>query len=436
MKDKIDQCIEYARNVKGINQIDIVLEKSESISAFVRYGKFEKLQENNFEKFGIRIIDKKKQAVISRVTLDNFKDNLDLLINIVQNFKEDEFLGMPYSEEVVHGEIFNAEKIAPPKQTELIDMALEIENAALDKGIFNTESTYAKYTKKKYIFVGSNGFYGESTKSYLSCYTSVIAKNSDSMEQGDCYKIFCNDPKGYKEIGEKAAEKAKAKLNSKKIQTFVGPAIIDRIAASEFLGHIVNALNGNTISVGMSMFCNKINESCFNSEVTIIDDPSLENGIFSATFDADGFKMLPTYLVKHGYIRNYLLDYYTSKKMNLLNNHRAVRSVDSAPYPGNTNVILSATNNSLEDLIKSISKGIYITDFIGMGVNLLTGNYSRGCSGFMIENGEITFPVNEITLSCNLMDVFKTMIPLSDLKVEFGIDSPSIYLEKVTFAGI
>lgn len=436
MIDKMHECVKYAEQEKGIDQIDIVSETSNTVSASVRGGKLESFDDAQKEVIGIRIIRNKRQAIISKSKLDNYKEDLDLLIKMTENLPEDEYVSMFGAEEPVQNAVFDDINIQRPSKDSLVQMALEMENGAISAGASNVELSLAKYIKKEYVFLSSIGFSGEFKKSYMSYYVSSVANKNGSMEQGDRYKIFCTPPTGFAEIGMDAGEKAVTKLGSRKIKSGKMPVIIDRIAAGDFLGTILDALNGTAISMGTSLFCGKINENCFNTNISILDDPLVQNGVNSRTFDAEGLRPDPIYLVRHGHIRNYILDGYTARKLKLPNNKRASRSAASIPYPSSTNVTLQPTSKSKSDAISSIQYGLYVTDFIGMGINLLTGSYSRGCCGFMIENGKITYPVNEVTFSCDLATVYKVMTPLDDLIIEFGVDSPSIYIDEVMIGGL
>lgn len=429
-------CLKYATKEKGIGEIDVAYEKIESENVSVRHGKFEKLDSSISEKFGVRVIHNKRQAIIAKTRLSDYKQDIDLLVDISKNLPEDQYLSLPSNNDLVVNQSFNLAKLEKPTEGELLNMALDMEGGARDGGAHDVEVASVTYTKRTYAFCASNGSSGEFAKSYISFFIAAVAKNDSGMEQGGRYKAFCQNPSGFREIGMDAAKKAVAKLGARKIATSRMPIIIDRLAAEEFLGHIIEALNGHTIAAGTSMFRDKVNQKCFNDCVTILDDPSAKDKLRSIPFDAEGGKPEPVFLVKHGHVRNYLLDNYTSKKLKLVNNKRAARSAATAPTPGCTNVTLQPTDKKLQDAISSISYGLYITDFIGMGVNLLTGDYSRGCSGFIIENGQVSYPVSEVTVSCNLMDVFSEMVPLDDLYVEFGVDSPSIYIPQVTIGGM
>lgn len=435
MIEKATDCIKYAQKEKKINEIDVVFEKNDSISVSVRDGKVEKIDDSCVSAYGVRIVHDRRQAIISNVDLDNYRADVDQLLDISKSLPEDEFVGLSTSESLVKGAVFDDAKIERPAEKDLIDAALAIESGAKEAGAFTVETASIEFNKKTLRFLGSNGFSGEFRKSYITCCAMVVAKNSEGMEHGDKFRIFTSSPGGYTAIGEEAARKALSRLGSKKIKSGKMPVIIDREAAGSFLGHVVSALNGVVISSKASMFCDKINEKCFDTNISILDDPSVEGGVNSIGFDADGLAPESMYLVRHGHIRNYLLDSYTARKLKLITNRRAQRSAASLPHPSCTNVTLLPTSNTKDQMLKNITSGVYITDFIGMGVNILTGDHSVGCAGFMIENGEIAYPVSEIVMSCSLLDVFKRMVPLDDLFVEFGVDSPSIYIDEVMIGG-
>lgn len=436
MDSKAYECIKYAESEKGIEQIDIVCVQNELFGVSVRHGKFEKIEDSVTKNFCIRVIHNNRQATVLKTSLDDYKDDIDLLLGMTKCLPQDDCTGLPSSDGLVFGETYEVQNIKRPSEKELIEMATQLESSALENGACDIEVADVSYKNSYYAFCGSNNASGTLSRSFISCYIAAVAKGDNEMQQGDKYKISCSDMPSFVEVGAEAARISCSRLGSKKMRSGKMPVIMDKVVAKDFLEHILEALNGRSISSGSSMFVDKMNERCFNSNVSIIDDPLVPNGIRSTPFDAEGFRVEPFLLVRHGHIRNYTLDTYTSRKLKMINNKRASRSGAGIPVPSCTNVVLQPTEKSFSDAVKSIKYGVLIDGFIGMGVNLLTGDYSRGCTGFLIENGEVKYPVSEITVSGNLKDFFKMMIPLDDLVIEFGIDSPSIYIDEATISGI
>ena len=239
-------------------------------------------------------------------------------------------------------------------------------------------------------------------------------------------KRHLSDIKSAKELGEKASEQTIRKLSPNKIGSEKISIIFDKRIAKGMLGAFAGAISSNAIARGTSFLKDKINEQIFSETINVIDKPDMIKGVGSQIFDSEGVKSDTLNLIQNGILKNYLVDTYNGKKLNLKSNGRC---------GGTTNLYFDNGKISFEDLLKTNSKHIYVTETIGHGSNLVTGDYSVGATGFLIENGEFKFPVNEITIAGNFKDMFKNITLASDLDFEYSVNSPTMMIEGMTVAG-
>jgi len=213
------------------------------------------------------------------------------------------------------------------------------------------------------------------------------------------------------------------------------PVVFDSRISGSLVGHLASAANGSSVARKTSFLREKLGEKIFASGIDIIDDPLRPRGLRSRPFDAEGVAGRRRHLIEDGVLRTWLLDCATARELELETTGHAQRSVSSTPSPGATNLHLAPGDKSPEQLIAEIEDGFYVTDMIGMGVNLVTGDYSRGASGFWIENGECTYAVSEITIAGHLSDVFASLTPADDLVFRYGTNAPTVRIEGLTVAG-
>ena len=260
----------------------------------------------------------------------------------------------------------------------------------------------------------------------MSC--DVLAKESESMERDYEYsskRFFCDLTKP-KDIGKIAAEKASARLNPKKINSFSGPGIFEPRVSSTFLSHLISSISGHNLARKVSFIKGDIGEILFQENINIIDDPLIKRGLGSKNFDSEGVTCEKLELIKDGKLNEIILDTYSSKMLNKKSNGRC---------GGTTNCYFKNGKVTKTDLIKDIKKGVYITELFGSGFNSVTGDFSKGGSGFLIENGEITYPISEITVAGNIKNMFKEMILANDLEFKSRINSPTIRINNISIAG-
>jgi PmbA protein len=236
-------------------------------------------------------------------------------------------------------------------------------------------------------------------------------------------------------IGRTAGERAVARLNPRKVSTMKVPVVFDRRIAGSLVGHLASAANGSAVARKTSFLRDKMGERLFKSGIRIIDDPLRKRGLRSRPFDGEGVAAKPLAVIDDGVLTSWFLDSATARELKLATTGHAQRGVSSAPSPGPTNLHLEPGQQSPEELMADISEGFYVTDLIGMGVNGVTGDYSRGASGFWIENGRLSYAVSEVTIAGNLISIFAALTPANDLEFRFGTNAPTVRVEGLTVAG-
>ena len=301
------------------------------------------------------------------------------------------------------------------------------EAASSNKQIINTESSFTE-NKSNFILANSDGFcHGYKTSSFTtSCVT--VAKDENSMERDYEFssKRHLSDIKQASDLGNKAAEQTIRKLSPNKIGSEKISIIFDKRISKGMLSVFASAISASAIARGTSFLKDKIDHQVFANSINVIDKPDIIKGMGSQNFDSEGVNSNTLKLIENGILKNYLVDTYNGKKLKLKSNGRS---------GGTTNLYFEKGNISYEDLMKKNSRSLYITETIGHGSNLVTGDYSVGATGFLVEDGEFKYPVNEITIAGNFKDMFENIILANDLEFEYSVNSPTMMIEGMTVAG-
>ena len=425
----------------GASDCDVVLAKSHGKSISCRFQKIEDLDESNEKTIGIRALVDQRQAFVSSSDIET--DNVDKLVTkCVEMAKL-----APIDDTAVLGDSSMFEHDAPDLDlfekeevnTEtLIEAVKECEDAALSvKGITNSEGAGASSSKGEFFLATSNGFQGgyQSSSSSVSC--SVIAGQGQDMERDYEYAVkrHISDLPSAKEIGLTAAEKTLKRLNAKKISSTKLPVVFDKRISNDLLGYLASSISGTSIARGTSFLKDSLGKQIFNKDVTIIDDPAINRGLGSKPFDGEGVKVEKRELVSNGKLNTWILNTSTAKKLGLKTTGNASRSVGSPPGVSTSNLYMTNGLKSYDDILSSINYGFYATELIGMGVNLVTGDYSMGASGMLIEKGEITHAVSEVTIASNLKEIFMNLSAANDLEFKYRTNAPTVLIESMTLAG-
>jgi len=236
-------------------------------------------------------------------------------------------------------------------------------------------------------------------------------------------------------VGRTAGERTVERLNPRKVETKRLPVVFDRRVAGSLVSHLASAINGSAIARKTSFLQDKLGARLFADGIRIVDDPLRRRGLRSRPFDGEGVASRPLAFVEDGILMSWILDSATARELDRVTTGHAQRGVSSSPSPAATNLHLEPGKLSPQQLIADISEGFYVTDLIGMGVNTVTGDYSRGAAGFWIENGERTYPVSEVTIAGHLGEMFRLLTPANDLEFRFGVNAPTLRVEGMTIAG-
>ncbi len=440
--DIVDDLISRAKKA-GADAADAVAGVAVSLSHAQRLGKMEKLERSEEQDLGLRVFVGPKQAVVSsndwsRAALDVL---IDRAIAMAKAVPDDPYAGIADPDQILTDTPPDLDMNDPeePSAETLIERARETEDAAraMD-GITNSEGAEADWARWTVTLGASNGFLGTYEGSRHSIGVSVIAGEGTEME-GDydfTTAVHGADLKSPTEVGERAARRALSRLAPRKPPTGEVPVVFDPRISSSLVRHLASAVNGAAIARGTSFLQKSMGEMVMAPGLTITDDPHRPRGLGSKPFDAEGIANAPMDLVSDGVLKTWILDLRTARQLGLKTTARASRGAGGPPNPSTTNLYLHAGAESPEALIADIDEGLYITSLMGMGVNGVTGDYSRGAAGFWIEKGEKTYPVSEVTIAGNLKDMFKSMTPADDLTFEYGTNAPTIHVARMTVAGM
>ncbi len=439
-KNLADQIINKTK-LAGATDCDIVLAKGSSKSIAYRFGKVEDVEESSNRTFGIRALIGQKQSFVSSSNFDS--KNIDILISkAVQMAKlapEDDTacLADPSQLETSFIDLDLCQDYET--KTELmIENVKKCEDAALSiEGIKNSEGSGASYGTSEFFLATSHGFMGgyKSSNNSISC--SVIAGEGVKMERDYDYSsaIHYEDLAKPEEIGKSAADLTLKRLNPRKVESCKTSVIFDRRISGRIVSYVASAISGNAIARGTSFLKDSLNKQIFRKNISIIDDPKIIRGKNSSLFDGEGVKNKKTELVSNGVLKTWILNTATAKKLNLKSTGHASRSIGSPPGTGTNNLFMANGVISYKDILDSTKRGFYATELIGMGVNLVTGDFSVGASGYWIENGEKVFPVSEVTIASNLTEMFLNLSVANDLEFKYGINAPTLCIEGMTLAG-
>lgn len=426
----------------GADAADAIYVEGISVSTACRKGKPESLSRSEGYDLGLRVLIGQRQAIVSSSDLS--KPALDELVaravSMARVVPEDPYCGLAPGD-LLATDIPDLDGCDPvePSGAVLEQRTREAEEAALVvKGVTNSEGAEASWGKSRLAVAGTNGFAQQREGSGHSLSVSVVAGEGTGMERDYDYStaVYGEDLRAASDLGRAAAEKAVARLKPQKVKTAQVPVIFDPRVSSSLIGHLSGAVNGSSVARGTTFLKEKMGEQLFADGVNIIDDPLRKRGLRSKAFDAEGVATQTRHIIADGLLQTWILDLRSARQLGLQTTGNASRGTSSPPSPSTTNLYMDAGSVSREDMIRDVKSGFYITELIGMGVNGITGDYSRGAGGFWIENGEITYPVNEVTIAGSLLDMFKHLTPADDLEFRYGTNAPTVRVDGLTVAGI
>ena len=443
-KEPINILADIVKNAKksGADSADAVFVSGRSSSINYRLGKVENIESSNGQDLGLRVIIGKKQAVVSSSDQSTpiLNELVERAINMAKTIPEDQYVGLADPSQITttptHLDMSDPSEITTGQ---LIETAKECEDAARSiDGITNSDGSNASWGRVNTCVYSSNGFsnFYESTGGSFSA--SVLAGNTHSgMETDYDYSsaVYFNDLESPQLIGKSAGQRAIKKLGARKIKSGVFPIIFEPRTARGILNHFLNAINGNAIARGTSFLQDSMEQSVFNEGISISEDPHLQRGLRSKPCDAEGLPTKQHQLVEKGVLKTWILDLHSARQLKLEPTGHAARGTSAPPFPAVTNVQINAGLMTHNEMISEIQEGILVTEAFGQGVNNVTGDYSRGIAGFWIENGEIKYPVSEITAAGNLKNMFHNTIAANNLEIKYGIDSPTLRIDGMSIAG-
>ena len=439
-QETLKEILEFALQ-NGADAIEVMGDVSEDLKASCRLGKKDILESSFSREIGIRLIQNKRQIFISSsdLSLESLKTRVLDALSCLPYFPEDSHTGL--IEEGFLKTKIQDETYADTNHltlNQLMDRALETESFALKTaGITNSENSAASFSKFERFIVSSNGFEGSYKKTYFSSYLSLIAGEMENMKTDYDYDygLFLSNLRSTKDIGERAARRTLGKLNAKHISTNTMPVILDQRIAGDLFQSFLGGINGQSIVRKTSFLKEDMNKTLFPKSITIKDKSRLENGRNSRPFDDEGVVAGDLILVENGVLKSWILDHTSAKKLGLKTTGHAKRSLSSPSTPSYSNIVFEGTTHSKSQVIEDIDFGFYITDLMGDGGDIVSGNFSSGANGFLIERGKITTPIHEATVAGNLKDMFKDLVLCDDFEGKGGLDAPSLFIPKLAVGG-
>ena len=431
-----------AARAAGADAADAVAMRSVSQSVEVRDGAVEESQRSEGDDMGLRVLVGKRQAVVSTNDIkgDGSAALAERAVAMARVAPEDRFAGLADAN-LLARQFPDLDLVDPslPAVNELERMARTAEAAGVAvKGVSKSGGASASAGVGGVVLVTSHGFTGAYLGSRYSVSMQAIAGEGTAMETDYDYSstLHAADLDPPEQVGRSAGERAAARLNPRKVSTKKVPVVFDPRIAGSLIGHLATAINGSAIARKTSFLKDKMGERLFAPGINVIDDPLRRRGLRSRPFDGEGVACTRMALIEDGVLKTWLLDCATARELGLKTTGHAQRGASSTPSPGATNLHLDPGKRTPDELMKDIAEGFYVTDLIGMGVNSVTGDYSRGAAGFWIENGKPTYPVSEVTIAGHLLDVFRELTPANDLKFRYGTNAPTVRLEGLTIAGV
>ncbi|MBO6506645.1 MAG: TldD/PmbA family protein [Kordiimonadaceae bacterium] len=437
----LDDLVQSARKA-GADAADAVAVDARSRGISWRDGKMEDVEGSEAEDIGLRALIGKKQAMVS--TSDRRPANLVELVSrtvsMAKAVPEDEFCGLAPEDRLHQGEFADLELFddTDVSADTLREMARDAEDAARAvEGVTNSDGAGAGASSWAISLVTSHGFSGHYKGSSFSASVSAVAGEGTGMERD--YEFTSarhfNDLTSAAEVGRVAGERAVKRLNPSKIDSGELTVVFDPRVSKSLLGHFSGAISGTSVARGTSFLKGQMGESVFGPDVQLIDDPLMVRGMSSKLFDGEGVRVGKCALVENGVLKSWMLNSATARQLGLEVTGHASRGTSSAPGITTSNFYMAPGKLSPKELMADIADGFYVTELIGMGVNAVTGDYSRGAAGFRIRKGELAESVSEITIASNLKDMFRALVPASDLEFRYGTNAPTVRIDGMMIAG-
>ncbi|MDF1632317.1 TldD/PmbA family protein [Mycoplana sp. MJR14] len=424
----------------GADAADAVVVRGASRSVSVRLGKVEGTEASESDDFSLRVFVGKRVASVSANPGFDLQQLAERAVAMAKASPEDPFASLADPSDLAREwpdlDLFDPTEISSDTLTEA---ALAMEAAALDvAGVTNSSGAGASAGMGGLVLVTSHGFSGAYSASRFGRSVSAIAGEGTKMERDYDYdsRLYFAELRDAAEIGRTAGERAVKRLNPRQAPTAKNVTVVfDPRMARGIAGHIAGAINGASVARKTSFLRDKMGKQVLKAGLSVTDDPLVVRGSSSRPFDGEGVRGERLVMIEDGVLNHWFLSTSTANELGLKTNGRGVRG-GTTVGPASTNLALEPGEMSPEELIRSVGTGFYVTELIGHGANMVTGEYSRGASGFWIENGELAYPVSEVTIASNLADMFLRITPASDIDRKFGVAAPTLAIEGMTLAGL
>lgn len=435
----LDQLLVQARRV-GADAADALIVQNTSLAVTRRIGKIEQLERSEAHDVGLRVFVGRRQAIVSSTDADarGFAALAERAVAMARVVPEDAHAGLP--EHAVRLPLPELDLADPEEPTaeRLLDRAAAVEEAALAvPGVTNSEGGEASWSRSTIALAASSGFMGEYVRTLHSTGVSVLAGSGTGMERDWDHSttVHLADQQEPSVLGRRAGEQAVARLKPRRPATARLPVILAPRVAGSLLGHLAAAINGAAVARGTSFLKNSLGQVIFPPGMRVQDQPLRRRGLRSRPFDGEGVASRDLDVVVEGRLVSWMLDTRSGRQLGLPSTGHASRGTGGSPTPGSTNLWLAPGAVTAEALMSDIEVGLYVTDLIGMGVNMVTGDYSRGAAGFMIRGGCRAEPVSGVTIAGRLQDMFRNLAAANDLEFRRGTDAPTLRVEGLTVAG-
>ncbi|WP_027168072.1 TldD/PmbA family protein [Mesorhizobium sp. WSM3224] len=437
LTDRVAALVEAARRA-GADAADAVTVRGRSAGVSVRLGKVEGTESSESEDVSLRVFVGQRVASVSATAASDPKALAERAVAMAKVSPEDPFQGLADPALLARNlrdlDLFDSTEVSAD---ELKEAALAAEEAALAvKGVTNSSGSSAGAGLGGLVLATSHGFVGQYVASRFSRSTSVIAGQGTAMERD--YEFSSRqhfaDLDAPQDIGRKAGERAVRRLGARKAATGPVDVVFDPRVARGIAGHLAGAINGAAVARKTSFLRDMMGKQVASAAITVTDDPLRRRGQASRPFDGEGIEGEKLLMVEKGILNHWFLSTSAARELGLITNGRGSRS-GSSVSPSSTNLAIEPGERSPEDLIASLKRGFFVTEVFGQGVDMVTGEYSRGASGYWIENGALAYPVAEVTIASNLKTMFLNMVPASDLDRNFGTAAPTLLIEGMTLAG-
>lgn len=425
----------------GADAADAVFAANASLEVSVRLGALEDVGRSESQELGLRVFVGARTASVSTADLQpaTLEALVERAVAMAREAPKDEWAGLAPADRLLHGAppLLDLDDAIEPPPEALRDRAREAEDAARGvAGVTNSEGGSASVSRSVIALATSHGFAGAYTLSSHATSASVLAGSGGAMERDYAYHSarHLSRLEDAAIIGARAGNRAVRRQNPGRVASGAMPIVFDPRVGASLLGHLIGAIAGPAITRKTSFLRDALGTQIFADGISVIDDPHRPHGLRSRPFDGEGLPVSPVTLIDAGMLETWLLDSASARQLGLEPTGHAARGTSGGPGVAASNLYMAAGHLPPATLIGEITRGIYVTELIGMGVNGVTGDYSRGASGFLIENGEITRPIAEFTIAGNLKDMFRAMTAANDLEFRYGINVPTLRIDGMTVA--